>query len=70
MESIEKRVVSLEEKYSYQDDLVFKLNRIVADQDRIISDLVNQVKSLSEMINSAGGGANSRNLEDDVPPHY
>jgi len=70
MESLEKRIVALEEKFSFQDDLVFKLNKIVAEQDQMITELVKQVRSLGEVANSAGANSNSVNLKDDVPPHY
>ena len=66
MKELEKRLIALEEKFSYQDEIVNELNKIVADQQGTISFLVKEIKGLSEMANS-GSSANSA---DEKPPHY
>ncbi|WP_127718145.1 SlyX family protein [Halobacteriovorax sp. HLS] len=67
MKELEERLIALEEKFSYQDQLVTELNKIVSDQQLTISQLIREVKGLSEMNE---GGASARSLKDDVPPHY
>lgn len=67
MNELEKRLVALEEKYSYQDELVNELNKIVADQQTTIGFLVKEVKGLSEM---AGAGSSNSISADEKPPHY
>ena len=67
MKELEERLIALEEKFSYQDQLVTELNKIVSDQQLTISQLIREVKGLSEM---SEGGASARSLNDDVPPHY
>jgi len=69
MNDLEARIVALEEKFSHQDDLVFELNKIVADQQTTIIELIKEVGSIGEMA-SASAGSNMANLKDDVPPHY
>ena len=70
MTDLEKRIVSLEEKYSHQDDLVSKLNQIVAEQDQTINILIQQVQSLSAIASSANSSSGGVNLSDEIPPHY
>ena len=66
---IEKRVIALEEKFSYQDHLVDQLNKIVTDQQFIIDQLKKDVQELKLSQNSSGNQG-TRTLKDDVPPHY
>ncbi|WP_372652430.1 SlyX family protein [Halobacteriovorax sp.] len=67
MNELEQRLVALEEKYSYQDELVNELNKIVADQQTTIRFLVKEIKGLSEM---AGSGSSNANSSEEKPPHY
>lgn len=67
MKDLEERLVALEEKYSYQDELVNALNKIVADQQSTLEFLVKEIKGLSEM---AGSGSSNANSQDEKPPHY
>lgn len=66
---LEKRVIALEEKFSYQDDLVDQLNRIVTSQQLVIDKLQKDVLEL-KLSQTSGGNQGSRTLKDDVPPHY
>lgn len=66
---LEKRVIALEEKFSYQDHLVDQLNKIVTDQQMIIDQLKKDVLDLKLSQNS-NGNQGTRTLKDDVPPHY
>mgnify|MGYP001093295012 CR=1 FL=1 len=62
MNELEERLVALEEKFSYQDELVNELNKIVAEQQTAIEFLVKEIKGLSEQ--AATGSSNEK------PPHY
>lgn len=66
---LEKRVIALEEKFSYQDDLVDQLNRIVTTQQLVIDKLQKDVLEL-KLSQTSGGNQGTRTLKDDVPPHY
>lgn len=62
MTELEERLVSLEEKFSYQDELVNELNKIVAEQQTTIEFLVKEIKGLSAL--TAASSTNEK------PPHY
>ncbi|OUR97287.1 hypothetical protein A9Q84_13250 [Halobacteriovorax marinus] len=68
MSDLEVRIVSLEEKFSHQDELVFELNKIVANQQEVIVELIKEVRSLGQLSNQDGSSMSG--LKDDVPPHY
>ena len=63
MTEIETRLTNLEQNFTYQDDLVSKLNLMVSNQETKIEVLLEQVRSLKEM----AGAAVSK---DEAPPHY
>ena len=63
------RIVELEIKVAYQDDLLQVLNTIVSDQQKQISKLEETCKLLGErMINMAEPSAINQGVE--IPPHY
>ena len=66
----EDRIIELEIKTAYQEDLLQELNKIVSRQQQQIERLEATCKLLNERINSLsieGSGAES---VDEVPPHY
>ncbi len=66
----EERIIELEIKQAYQEDLIQALNRVVADQQKQIGKLEETCKLLHDKINSlALSGTNSR-IIDEKPPHY
>jgi SlyX protein len=65
------RIIELEIKTAYQEDLLQELNKIVGQQQKQIDRLEATCRLLNERINSlstegSGGGENI----DEVPPHY
>jgi len=63
------RIVELEIKVAYQDDLLQVLNTIVSDQQKQISKLEETCKLLGErMKNMAEPEAINQGVE--IPPHY
>ena len=70
MDSLEDRLVSLEEKFSHQDDLMSKLNIIIADQENVIGELVEAVMEFKSAMGATDGGMSVQNAQDDKPPHY
>ena len=68
---IEDRLIELEIKLSYQDDLLLTLNTIVATQQRQIDRLEKAYQAMSERVNSL-----ATKMPDDapqmyeIPPHY
>lgn len=67
----EDRLIELEIKMSYQDDLLQTLNTIIATQQRQIDRLEQAYKSMSERVNSlAVKTADDAQQTYEIPPHY
>ena len=63
------RLIELEIKLSFTEDLLETLNETVAAQQRQIDLLVREVLALRQQ--PAEGGASAfRSLRDELPPHY
>ena len=64
------RIIELEIKIAYQEDLLQELNKIVGQQQQQIDRLEATCKLLNERIKSLSTeGGSSENIEE-VPPHY
>lgn len=68
-EALEARVMELEVKASYTDDLLEQLNMTIYRQQQAMDVLINEVRQLRSQVPEAGQGA-PRNLRDELPPHY
>ncbi len=67
----EERMIELEIKVAYQDDLLHTLNNIVSEQQLQIQRLDKTCQLLYERINSLSAESNRSNAPiDEVPPHY
>mgnify|MGYP003588450946 FL=1 len=64
------RLTELEIKASYADDLLEQLNMTIYRQQQQIDDLIRQVAQLRLQSQSAGQDPATRNLRDELPPHY
>ena len=69
MKMDEKRLVELEIKLAYQEDLLQSLNMIVCDQQKQISRLEETCKLLNERIKNRVE-PQSINQGVEIPPHY
>ncbi|MCF7967182.1 MAG: SlyX family protein [Methylobacter tundripaludum] len=66
----DERIIELEIKAAYQEDLLQALNKIVAGQQQQIDRLEATCTMLNERIKSLSAeGAGGENTEE-VPPHY
>lgn len=64
----EQRLMDLEVKASFTEDLVDQLEQIIVRQQQQIDMLIRQVAELRQpQVNSEGVGRDAR---DDLPPHY
>lgn len=68
-EEIEKRLVELEIKASYAEDLIDKLDQVIVRQQHQIDLLTNELLGLRQQVSTNENPA-QRNLRDDLPPHY
>lgn len=68
----EERIIELEIKQAYQEDLIQALNRVVADQQKQIGKLEETCKLLHDKIKSLASSMAERPLLplDERPPHY
>ena len=66
---IEQRLTELEIKASFTEDLLDKLDQVIVRQQQQIDVLVREIAHLRQPTTD-GGVDVSRNLRDDMPPHY
>jgi SlyX protein len=66
----EDRIIELEIKVAYQEDLIQELNKIVVQHQQQISRLEATCKLLNERIGSLSNMVNAENNDDQPPPHY
>jgi len=66
----ENRVIELEIKLAYQEDLIQTLNQAVADQQKQIGKLEETCKLLHEKIKSLAHADRLPGQPDERPPHY
>ena len=66
---LEDRLVDLEVKAAYADDLLDQLSDQIYRQQQQIDLLLSELRLLRERLPEAGT-TTSRNLRDDIPPHY
>ena len=66
---LEQRLIDLQIRFSYADDLLDTLNAQVARQQDLIDRLRAEVAELRRRREDEPGGA-FRSLRDELPPHY
>lgn len=66
-QALERRIEELEIKASFAEDLLDQLNVTVFRQQEQLDRLVQQITQLRQQIPE---GSSTRNLRDDLPPHY
>jgi SlyX protein len=64
-----QRLTDLEIKARFQEDLLDELNQTVVRQQQQIDQLIREITHLRQSSTDGGVGA-SRNLRDELPPHY
>ncbi len=66
----EDRIIELEIKQAYQEDLIQTLNQIVAEQQKQLGKLEETCKYLNEKIKSLALSKQDIEIIDERPPHY
>ena len=70
---MKKKLIDLESKFSFQEDLLNELNNVVVRQQKQINHLIQDVSQIKSHIleivdsQSVSGGQDSKN---EIPPHY
>jgi len=65
-----ERIIELEIKAAYQEDLLQELNHIVSGQQQQITRLEATCKLLNDRIKSLSAESSDATAADEVPPHY
>ena len=67
----DKKLVELEEKISYFQNMLDELNMVIFRQGEKIEKLNNQIKETNEkLINQSESQSEQSEVIDDKPPHY
>lgn len=66
---LDKRLMDLEIKASFTEDLVEQLNQTIFQQQQQIDALIREVSQL-RLQTAEGGTGGFRSLRDELPPHY
>lgn len=66
---VNQRLMDLEIKSSFSEDLLDQLNQIIVRQQQQIDFLIEQVGNLRQPARDGSEGS-FRQLTDDLPPHY
>ena len=69
---MEEKLIELETKFSYQEDLLSDLNDIVAKQQLQLDELITEMSGIKEQLLDAAerGSAEGHEEQDEKPPHY
>ena len=69
---MEEKLIELETKFIYQEDLLSDLNAIVSRQQRQLDELITQMSGIKEQLENAAGRepAEGQEEQDEKPPHY
>jgi SlyX protein len=73
MQTVESRLIALEIKASFNEDLLDQLNAVIVRQQQEIALLQRDVRELRTQTARAGldsDGAPPRKASDELPPHY
>lgn len=68
-DSVDPRLMALEIKASFTEDLVERLNEVIVRQQAQIDRLQREVMDMREQARAADPGS-FRSLRDEMPPHY
>lgn len=68
LEAVTERVMELEIKASYTEDLLEQLNMTIYRQQQQIDLLIGELRDLRQRVPEGSG--QPRNLRDELPPHY
>ncbi len=66
----EERILEIETKLAYQEDLIQELNKTIFDQQKRIEQLENTCRYLIEQTKEISENVSSGKIADERPPHY
>ena len=69
-DQIEEKLIDLEIRLTHQEDHIHSLDKIIYEQDQLLSALTDKVKQLDHKIKSSGEADILSADEESPPPHY
>ena len=69
-DQLESRIIELETKLAFQDDLLNDLNDVVAEQSQTVSVLTRELYELQQVVNRRAPPNTAAQSEETPPPHY
>ena len=69
-EQLEEKLIDLEIRLTHQEDHIQSLDKIIYEQDQLLSALTDKVKQLNYKLKSAGDENILSTADDKPPPHY
>ncbi|MCW9047637.1 MAG: SlyX family protein [Gammaproteobacteria bacterium] len=67
---LQEKIVDLEIRLTHQEDHILSLDKIVYEQDKLLSVLLEKVKQMDEKLKSSGENNILSADEETPPPHY
>lgn len=67
---MENRLISVEEKLAFQDDLLDALNKTVAKQQQQMDLLQDEIRLLYQQMKTLQPSSMEASSEPELPPHY
>jgi SlyX protein len=67
---IEQRLIDLEIKASFSEDMVDQLNQVIVRQQQQIDLLLREISQLRQQLPEGGSGTAAGRSGEDLPPHY
>jgi len=68
--NLKEKIVDLEIRLTHQEDHILSLDKIVYEQDKLLSALLEKVKQMDEKLKSTGENNILSADEESPPPHY
>lgn len=68
MTSMEERIIELETRLTFQDDLLQKLDDVIINQQKELDELKTQLKSINQQLLQVAGPITPDEVG--LPPHY
>ena len=69
-QDIEEKLIDLEIRLTHQEDHILSLDKIIYEQDQLLTALLEKVKQMDEKIKVSGENNILSADEETPPPHY
>jgi SlyX protein len=67
---LEERIIALESRNSFQDDVIEQLSEELAVHQALLSELKEQIQLVANRLKDAGSMSSDKNEIEPPPPHY